>query len=93
MAPESISPSLQLLSDPTEDDSLTQSSSAGESAIADLPRYQVRSLDWGDRTRFQIWDAVSETTLLIHANRSAAEDEVLFLNLNGRYTRVPTTRC
>lgn len=46
-------------------------------------RYQVRPVVWGDRSRFQVRDTLTDTTLATRATRRDAEDEVIVLNIVG----------
>lgn len=50
-------------------------------------RYQVRAVQWGHRSRFEVRDADTDTTLSIASTRRIADEDVLVLNLAG-----PTAR-
>lgn len=46
-------------------------------------RYQVRSVPWGDKSRFAVRDTVTDTTLAIRATQNGAEDDIIVLNIAG----------
>jgi hypothetical protein len=80
-----------LLPDPAPTTTGQEIASVSEASPAGPPRYQVRMSNWGDRARFEVRDAMRDTTLFIRTTRRAAEDEVLCLNLNSHPDSVPDT--
>lgn len=47
-------------------------------------RYQVRRVLWGARTRYEIQDTATGSTLAVRTTRPIADGDVLVLNLGGR---------
>jgi hypothetical protein len=46
-------------------------------------RFQVRSVPWGDKRRFAVRDAETNSTLAIRATQNGAEDDIIVLNIVG----------
>jgi hypothetical protein len=46
-------------------------------------RFQVRSVPWGDKRRFAVRDAETDSTLAIRATQNGAEDDIIVLNIVG----------
>lgn len=47
-------------------------------------RFQVRTVLWGDRRRYEVVDTGTDTTVVVRATRWGADDDVIVLNMGGK---------